>query len=63
VIATGIQSYQVANTTTTFIKRDTAANSNVKGQYGSKLWIRVDVPSYHPIGSYTGTITYTLYEN
>lgn len=63
VVATGMQAYTWANTTVTFVKRDTAANSSLIGQYGSKLWLKVTVPPYQVIGTYTGTITYTLYEN
>jgi len=63
VVSTGIQSYTVANVVTTFIKRDNALNSDVKGEYGSKLSIKATIPAYQKPGTYTGTITYTLYEN
>lgn len=62
-ISTGIQSYIIANTVTTFIKRDTATNSSAKGQYGSKLSIKATIPAYQTPGAYSWTITYTLYEN
>lgn len=63
VIATGMQTYGLTNTVSTYIKRDTGANSGLTGQYGSSLWIRVNVPAYQTPGTYTSTITYTLYEN
>jgi hypothetical protein len=55
--------YHLATATDTFIKRDTAPNSNRTWTYGSKLWLKVNIPAYTRPGSYTGSITYTLYEN
>ncbi len=55
--------YTTANTTSTFIYRNTAPNGFKTSRYGSKLRLRVNVPAYASVGMYTGTITYTLYEN
>jgi hypothetical protein len=63
VVATGMQSYATANTAATFIKRDWAANWWLTGLYWSKLRIKVTIPPYQQVGTYTGIITYTLYEN
>ena len=56
-------SYTNANTTSTFIFRNTAPNSFRTSRYGSRLRLRVNVPAYANVGTYDGTITYTLYEN
>lgn len=56
-------SYTTANTTSTFIFRNTAPNALKTSRYGSKIWLRVNVPAYTNVWTYTWTITYTLYEN
>lgn len=45
-----------------FINRDAAANSWVLGKYGEKPYLQLTIPAYTSVGTYQGTITYTLYE-
>lgn len=56
-------SYQAIGTPITFIKRDPAPNAGRIGRYGAYPFIQVTVPAYQPVGTYTGTLTYTLIEN
>lgn len=55
--------YIAANTTVTHIYRNAWINNFVKSNYWSKLNLQVTIPWYSPVGLYTWTITYTLYEN
>jgi len=63
VLDAGMAGYQSLDSARTFIKRDTAANSGLVGQYGAFPEIQINVPAYQAIGTYTATLTYTLYEN
>lgn len=63
LVAGPMSSYHPANTTETFIYRSPWINNNLKWSYGSRLWLQINIPAYTAIGSYTGVITYTLYEN
>lgn len=47
----------------TFISRNNATNNGVIGKYGMYADFELTVPAYTPVGSYQGTLTYTLYEN
>lgn len=55
--------YVNANATSTFIFRNPGANTWASSRYWSRLRLRVNVPAYANVGTYDGTITYTLYEN
>lgn len=63
VLWSAFASYSVATWTVTFIKRDPAANSWKIWTYGAILDLRLSLPAYIKPDTYTGTITYTLYEN
>lgn len=62
-LGSAFAAYTGANLTQTFIKRDPDLTGGVLGEYGSQLRIKITVPAYQRISSYTGTMTYTLYEN
>ena len=62
-VATGMLSFSALNNAVTFIKRDTATNNGVVGKYGALPTLRVDIPAYQAVGTYTATLVYTLYEN
>ena len=46
----------------TFIKRDSAANSNKIGKYAVWPWLQITIPAFLTPDDYQGTITYTLYD-
>jgi hypothetical protein len=37
--------------------------TNILWTYGSKVRLRINIPAYQAIGTYSWNITYTLYEN
>lgn len=64
ILDTSIISYVTANTPVTFIKRNMWSGADILWTYGSKINIKIVItciPKSRYI--YTGTITYTLYEN
>jgi hypothetical protein len=63
VLASGLDNYVSFTWVITFIKRDTAANSSVKGQYGALPRLRITIPAFQTIENYQWVMTYTLYEN
>ena len=63
VLDAGATSYQNFSSTRTFIVRNNAANSAVLGQYGSQIWLKIDVPAWQWAGTYTTSLVYTLIEN
>lgn len=63
VLDAGTTGFQALNTSRSFIRRNTAANFGVIGQYGANIELRVDVPAYQPAGAYAGILVYTLIEN
>lgn len=63
ILDPSINSYIAANTPIQFIKRNNNTWQSIVWTYGSQLRIRINVPAYQSVGSYSGTITYTLYEN
>lgn len=63
VLGSAFSSYSVASGTVTFIKRDPAPNWWKTGIYWAPLQLRISLPAYIKPDTYTGTITYTLYEN
>jgi hypothetical protein len=58
-----IWSYINANTTVVLMKRDMGMNLWLTWTYGTKLNLRVSIPAYKSVDTYSWTITYTLYEN
>lgn len=57
-----VTAYQSLDQARTYLKRDTAANSGIVGKYGNTPKLRIDIPAYSAVGSYTATLCYTLYE-
>jgi hypothetical protein len=55
--------YVALNNPVTYIKRDSGVNSGVIGKYGDLPWIKIQVPAFQSVGSYSGTLTYTIIEN
>lgn len=63
-IPLGLINYQSLDDVGVTYLRKVAAESNwILGKYGNKPYLQVTVPAYQAIGLYTGTLTYTLYEN
>lgn len=58
-----MSAYQSLDTARQLIIRNTAANNGIIGQYGVLPQMQVIIPAYQAVGSYTGTLTYTLYTN
>jgi hypothetical protein len=59
----GFTSYQTFSSPITFIKRDPAANTGVIWRYGAWPFLELTIPAYPTVGSYSGSLTYTLIEN
>lgn len=60
---TWMNTYHPATNVDTFIYRNNWINNGLQWVYWSKLRIKITIPAYTRIGVYTGTLTYTLYEN
>ena len=61
--ATGVLNQWAAlDTPKEFINRNTASNSGLIGKYGEVPFLQLVIPAYTPVGTYTGLLTYTLYE-
>jgi hypothetical protein len=58
-----LSAYTPATWSLLFIQRDVWSGGGIFGTYGSKIWLKINVPAYASLGTYTGTITYTLIEN
>jgi len=55
--------YQTLDTARSFIRRNTAANNGVVSKYGAQVWLEIEVPAFQAVGSYTGSMVFTLIEN
>ncbi len=55
-------SYAALDLPVGFIYRNTAANSWLLGKYYDYPWLKLTIPAYTPVGTYSATIVYTLYE-
>ena len=55
--------YQPLNNPVTLIKRDNAVNYGRIGRYGTTPSLQLVIPAYQSVGTYTGTLVYTLYNN
>lgn len=58
-----ITSYVSAASPVQFLKRNINTGPYTLWTYWSKLWMKINIPAYQSVWTYTGTITYTLYEN
>ena len=63
ILDSSILSFTSLSSPVTFIKRNSGTWWGIKGIYWSKINLQVNIPAYQTIGTYTGTLTYTLYEN
>ena len=62
-IDAAMSAYQTLDVARQLIERNTAANSWVIGQYGVLPQMQLVIPAYQSVGTYTGTLVYTLYTN
>jgi hypothetical protein len=62
-IQAGMAAYQSLDTARQLIIRNTGANGGLIGQYGVLPQMQLIIPAYQAVGTYTGTLTYTLYTN
>jgi cysteine-rich repeat protein len=62
-LGSAFTSFSYATGTATFLKRDAGTGAGIYGTYGSILQLRVDIPAYSIPDVYSGTLTYTLFEN
>jgi len=62
-IQASMSAFQSLNIVRQLIIRNTATNNGVIGQYGVLPQMQLIIPAYQAVGTYTGTLTYTLYTN
>jgi hypothetical protein len=62
-IHAGMAAFQTLDVARQLIIRNTAANSWVIWQYGVLPQMQLVIPAYQSVGTYTGTLVYTLYTN
>jgi hypothetical protein len=55
--------FQSLDTPRQLIIRNVGANNGIIGQYGVLPQMQLIIPAYQAVGTYTGTLTYTLYSN
>lgn len=63
ILDSTIVSFTSLSSPVTFIKRNNGTWWGIQGIYWSKINLQITIPAYQTIGTYTGTLTYTLYEN
>lgn len=63
VLDNGTSAYQAFSSARTFILRANAANSGTIGKYGSQVSLKVDVPAWQAVGTYTTNLVFTLIES
>lgn len=63
VVNGGMAAYQSLDVARRLIERPLQANFWVVGQYGTTPLMQLIIPAYQPVGTYTATLVYTLYEN
>lgn len=56
-------SYQALDASLTLIKRDSATNDGILWRYGTIPSLQIEIPAYQAVGTYSGTLVYTFYEN
>lgn len=57
-----LTAFVAINNPVEFINRDDDPNSWIVGKYYDLPYLQLVIPPYTPVGTYQGTITYTLYE-
>jgi hypothetical protein len=63
VVNAGMSAFQTLNTPRRLIERVNWANFGLIGQYGVTPQMQLVIPAYQAVGSYTGTLVYTLYNS
>lgn len=63
VVNAGMTAYQTLNTPRRLIERVNGANFGLIGQYGVTPEMELIIPAYQAVGSYSGTLVYTLYDS
>ena len=53
--------YQTLNTPRRLIERVNGANFGLVGKYGVSPQMQMVIPAYQAVGTYSGTLVYTLY--
>jgi len=56
-------SYQNFSSARTFLVRTNSTNNWVISKYGSQISLKVDVPAWQAVGTYTTSLVFTLIEN
>lgn len=59
----GATSYQDFSSARTFMVRANTANNGVISKYGSQISLKVDIPGWQAVGTYTTSLVFTLIEN
>jgi len=62
-VAAGMSAYQTLDSARQLIIRNNAVNFWVIGKYGVTPDLQLSIPAYQSVGSYAGTLVYTLYTN
>ena len=62
-VQAGMAAFQSLDTARQLIIRNTGTNNGLIGQYGVLPQMQLIIPAYQAVGTYTGTLTYTLYSN
>lgn len=63
IVHAGMSAYQSLEAPRQLIARNTGTNNGIIGQYGTLPELQLIIPAYQAVGTYTGTLTYTLYTN
>ena len=63
IVRAGMASFQSLDTARQLILRSGANNQWLLSMYWVLPTVQVIIPAYTPVGTYVGTIVYTLYEN
>ena len=63
IVHAGMSAFQSLDTARQLIVRNTGTNNGLIGQYGTLPQMQLIIPAYQAVGSYSGTLTYTLYSN
>lgn len=58
-----LTTFTALNSPITFLQRKNGANFGLIGKYGKIPELQILIPAYQSVGTYTGTLVYTLYEN
>lgn len=57
----GLVNYTSLGTAVTFVERAAGANFGVVGKYGILPWVEILIPAFQAVGTYQGTLVFTLF--